>query len=65
MSSSDFLQIASRTGKGKAERLFRAAISAFSALTRPSKREMARLEDLLDEAIAISVETAASVYECL
>jgi uncharacterized protein (DUF2336 family) len=47
VSSSDFLQIASRTGKGKAERLFRAAISAFSALTRPSKREMARLEDLL------------------
>jgi uncharacterized protein (DUF2336 family) len=31
---------------GKAERLFRAAISAFCSLTRPSRREIAQLEDL-------------------
>lgn len=31
---------------GKAERLFRAAISAFCSLPRPSRREIAQLEDL-------------------
>lgn len=46
MSSSDFRQIAIRTEAGKADRLFRAAISAFSALTRPSRREIIQLDDL-------------------
>ncbi|MET3662640.1 hypothetical protein [Aquamicrobium ahrensii] len=46
MSSSDFRQIAIRTEAGKAERLFRAAISAFCALTRPSRREITQLDDL-------------------
>lgn len=46
MSSSDFRQIASGTEHGKAERLFRAAVSAFCALPRPSRREIAQLEDL-------------------
>lgn len=46
MSSSDFLQIATRTEAGKAERLFRASISAFCSLTRPSRREIGQLEDL-------------------
>ncbi|OBQ82117.1 DUF2336 domain-containing protein [Mesorhizobium sp. WSM3873] len=69
MSSSDFRHIAIRTEAGKAERLFRAAVSAFCSLTRPSRREIAQLEDLtlplFDE---VSVESrryvAAALSEC-
>jgi uncharacterized protein (DUF2336 family) len=69
VSSSDFRQIAIRTEAGKAERLFRAAISAFCALTRPSRREIAQLDDLtlplFDE---VSTEArrfaAAALSEC-
>ncbi|TPJ24592.1 DUF2336 domain-containing protein [Mesorhizobium sp. B2-7-2] len=69
MSSSDFRQIAIRTEAGKAERLFRAAVSAFCSLTRPSRREIAQLEDLtlplFDE---VSIESrryvAAALSEC-
>ncbi|WP_201414300.1 hypothetical protein [Mesorhizobium sp. J8] len=69
MSSSDFRQIAIRTEARKAERLFRAAVSAFCSLTRPSRREIAQLEDLtlplFDE---VSVESrryvAAALSEC-
>ncbi|RTM10984.1 MAG: DUF2336 domain-containing protein [Hyphomicrobiales bacterium] len=69
MSSSDFRQIAIRTEAGRAERLFRAAVSAFCSLTRPSRREIAQLEDLtlplFDE---VSVESrryvAAALSEC-
>lgn len=69
VSSSDFRQIAIRTEAGKAERLFRAAVSAFCSLTRPSRREIAQLEDLtlplFDE---VSVESrryvAAALSEC-
>jgi len=69
VSSSDFRQIAIRTEAGKAERLFRAAVSAFCCLTRPSRREIAQLEDLtlplFDE---VSVESrryvAAALSEC-
>lgn len=46
MSASDFRQIAIGRETGKPERLFRAAVSAFCALTRPSRREIAQLEDL-------------------
>ncbi|WP_149804210.1 DUF2336 domain-containing protein [Mesorhizobium sp. NFR06] len=69
MSSSDFRQIAIRTEAGKAERLFRACVSAFCSLTRPSRREIAQLEELtlplFDE---VSVESrryvAAALSEC-
>lgn len=69
VSSSDFRQIAIRTEAGRAERLFRAAVSAFCSLTRPSRREIAQLEDLalplFDE---VSVESrryvAAALSEC-
>ncbi|RVC78262.1 DUF2336 domain-containing protein [Mesorhizobium sp. M4A.F.Ca.ET.022.05.2.1] len=69
MSSSDFRQIAVRTEAGKAERLFRASVSAFCSLTRPSRREISQLEDLtlplFDE---VSVESrryvAAALSEC-
>lgn len=46
MSASDFRQIAIGRETGKPERLFRAAVSAFCALPRPSRREIAQLEDL-------------------
>ncbi|MBL8581640.1 MAG: hypothetical protein JNL61_05355, partial [Rhizobiaceae bacterium] len=46
MSSFDFRQVAMRTEAGKAERLFRAAVTAFCSLTRPSRREIQQLEDL-------------------
>jgi len=47
VSPSDFRQVAVRAETGKAERLFRAAVSAFCSLTRPSRREIAQLEDLV------------------
>ncbi|MGX7872090.1 hypothetical protein ACVDG5_003660 [Mesorhizobium sp. ORM6] len=69
MSSSDFRQIAIRTESGKAERLFRAAVSAFCSLTRPSRREIGQLEDLtLPLFDDVSVEqrryVAAALSEC-
>ncbi|TGQ66944.1 MAG: hypothetical protein E5V49_16355 [Mesorhizobium sp.] len=69
MSSSDFRQIAVRTESGKAERLFRAAVSAFCSLTRPSRREIGQLEDLtLPLFDDVSVESrryvAAALSEC-
>ncbi|MER9327647.1 hypothetical protein [Mesorhizobium sp. M0488] len=69
MSSSDFRQIAARTESGKAERLFRASVSAFCSLTRPSRREIGQLEDLtLPLFDHVSVESrryvAAALSEC-
>lgn len=70
MSSSDFRHIATRTEAGKAERLFRAAISAFCCLPRPSRREIAQLEDLaLPLFDGVSPEglrfAAATLSECV
>ena len=69
MSSSDFLQITSRAEAGKSERLFRASISAFCSLTRPSRREIGQLEDLtLPLFDSVSAEglryAAAALSEC-
>ncbi|WP_292518085.1 hypothetical protein [Mesorhizobium sp.] len=69
MSASDFRQIAIRADSGKAERLFRAAVSAFCSLTRPSRREIAQLEDLTLPLFAdVSIESrryvAAALSEC-
>jgi uncharacterized protein (DUF2336 family) len=69
VSSSDFRQIAIRVESGKAERLFRAAVSAFCSLTRPSRREIGQLEDLtLPLFDDVSVEgrryVAAALSEC-
>ncbi|MFU0506659.1 hypothetical protein [Pseudaminobacter sp. NGMCC 1.201702] len=58
--------------KGKtsrADRLFRAAVSAYCSLTRPSRREIAQLEDLAFPLFdAVSVEArryaAAALSEC-
>ncbi|KQZ94185.1 hypothetical protein ASD64_04760 [Mesorhizobium sp. Root157] len=69
MSFTDFRQIAARTETGKAERLFRAAISAFCSLTRPSRRELVQLDDLtlplFDDVSAEGLRfAAAALSEC-
>jgi uncharacterized protein (DUF2336 family) len=69
VSSSDFRHLALRGDKGKADRLLRAAVAAFASLARPSRRELAQLEDLaLPLLPAASVETkrfvAAALSEC-
>ena len=69
MSSQDFRQITIKSEAQKAERLFRAAVSAFCSLTRPSRREIAQLEDLaLPLFEFVSVESkryvAAALSEC-
>ncbi len=46
MSTSEFTHIASRSDIHKADRLFRAAVSAFCALSHPSCDAIAQLEDL-------------------
>ncbi len=58
-----------RADHGKAERLFRAAVTAFCSLTRPSRREIAQLEDLtLPLYDSVSAEArrfvAAALSEC-
>lgn len=69
MSSSVFRQITHGDGRSKADRLFRAAISAFCCLTRPSRREIDQLDDLaLPLFDCISTETkrfaCAALSEC-
>jgi uncharacterized protein (DUF2336 family) len=69
VSSSDFLEITIRSDAQKAERLFRAAVSAFCSLPRPSRREIAQLEDLaLPLFDLVSIESkryvAAALSEC-
>ena len=46
MTEADFHNIAARNDASKAERLFRASVSAFCTLTRPSRREVVQLDDL-------------------
>jgi uncharacterized protein (DUF2336 family) len=66
VSSSDFRQIAERGDRGKKERLFRAAITAFCSLTRPSRNEIAKLEDLtLPLYDGVSVESRRFVAAAL
>lgn len=69
VASSDFHQIAASGGPSRAERLFRASVSAFCSLTRPTRREIAQLEDLtLPLFDLVSVESrrfvAAALSEC-
>ncbi len=69
MSSSDFRQIAIKGETEKADRLFRAAVSAFCSLTRPSRREIDQLEDLafpLFETVSVESKrfVAAALSEC-
>jgi uncharacterized protein (DUF2336 family) len=46
VSSTDFRQITIKGDGKRAERLFRAAVSAFCSLTRANRRDVAQLEDL-------------------
>jgi uncharacterized protein (DUF2336 family) len=46
VSSSDFNHIATRSDAHKSERLFRASVSAFCALSHPSREAIAQLDDL-------------------
>ena len=69
VSASDFRQIAIKGEARKAERLFRAAVSAFCSLTRPSRREIAQLEDLalpLFDMVPVEARrfVAAALSEC-
>lgn len=69
MSSSDFRDILHGSEAGKAERLFRAAVSAFCALTRPSRRDVVQLDALtLPLYDQVSVDAlryvAAALSEC-
>lgn len=69
MSASDFRDIVVKDDNGKAERLFRASVSAFCSLTRPSRREVSQLDDLtLPLFDQVSVEArryvAAALSEC-
>ncbi len=69
MSSSDFRHITIKNDAKKAERLFRASVSAFCSLTRPTRRDAAQLEDLaLPLFDLVSVEAkryvAAALSEC-
>lgn len=69
VSSSDFREIVVKGDVGKAESLFRASVSAFCCLTRPSRRMAAQLEDLtLPLFDLVSVESrryvAAALSEC-
>lgn len=69
MSSSDFTHIATRSDAHKAERLFRASVSAFCALSHPSREAIAQLDDLaLPLYDAVSPEAlryaSAALSEC-
>ncbi len=69
LSSSDFRQIARKGVADKAERLFRASISAYCCLSYPTRAEAQQLEDLaLPLYNAVSAETlryvAAALSEC-
>lgn len=46
LSSAEFRHIENRSASDKADRLFRAAVSAFCALRRPTRAEIAQLDDL-------------------
>ncbi len=69
VSTSDFRQIALRGEDGRAERLFRASVSAYCALTRPTRQNASQLDDLtLPHYDHVSVEArryvAAALSEC-
>lgn len=67
--STDFHGFLHKDDKSKAERLFRAAVSAFCSLTRPSRRDAIQLDDLtLPLLPMVGAETrryvAAALSEC-
>ncbi|WP_024586452.1 hypothetical protein [Aliihoeflea sp. 2WW] len=70
MSSVEFRQFAPSAQSTKSDRLLRAAVSAFCSILRPSRQEVAQIEDLATPLLAhASRETlryvAAALSECL
>ncbi|MCO6389521.1 hypothetical protein GTW25_00560 [Aliihoeflea aestuarii] len=70
MSSVEFRQFASSSQSTKSDRLLRAAVSAFCSIQRPSRQEIAQIEDLAEPLLAdVSRQTlrfvAAALSECL
>lgn len=59
--SSDFRHIASAAEHERADRLFRASVSAFCSLSRPGKREINQLDDLTTPLLAL-VSTASKRF---
>jgi uncharacterized protein (DUF2336 family) len=69
VSSTDFRQITIKGDGRRAERLFRAAVSAFCSLTRATRRDVAQLEDLvlpLFEQVSVEARryVSAALSEC-
>jgi uncharacterized protein (DUF2336 family) len=69
VSSAEFRHLENRSATGKADKLLRAAVSAFCALARPSRNEIAQLDDLAMPLVAeVSRATlrfaAAALSEC-
>lgn len=69
MSSADFRHIAFGGGPGNCERLFRAAVTAYCSLSRPTREEVVQLDDLaLGLFDRVSTEArrfaAAALSEC-
>jgi uncharacterized protein (DUF2336 family) len=69
VSAADFRNIVVRNDASRPERLFRAAVSAFCSITRPTRREVAQLEDLtlpLLDFVSIDARryVAAALSEC-
>lgn len=70
MSSVEFRQFAASSESTKSDRLLRAAVSAFCSILRPSRQEVAQIEDLATPLLShASRETlrfvAAALSECL
>ncbi|MHB2265924.1 hypothetical protein [Aliihoeflea sp. PC F10.4] len=70
MSSVEFRQFASSSENTKSDRLLRAAVSAFCSIPRPSRQEIAQIEDLADPLLACASRTTlrfvcAALSECI
>ncbi len=67
MSSAIFRQLASGGEAQRSDRLFRAAVSAFASLTRPTRREINQLDDLalpLFEHVRVETRRYAAAVLC-
>lgn len=70
MSSVEFRQFASSSESTRSDRLLRAAVSAFCSIPRPSRQDIAQIEDLADPLLADASRptlrfVAAALSECL
>ncbi|MBL0936191.1 MAG: hypothetical protein IBJ07_15715 [Rhizobiaceae bacterium] len=70
MSSVEFRQFAASSESTKSDRLLRAAVSAFCSILRPSRQEVAQIEDLATPLLSHATRetlrfVAAALSECL